>query len=439
MHELARVAGRLFNRPLMILPETAVTIANVLHDCVGADPMEPVSLIEASRFRGLPRGPAAADGTPKNYYRMIDGVAVISMLGELVNRGAWIGASSGLISYEGLDEQLRTAADDMSVRGILLDMESPGGEASGAFETAALVREIGRTKRVAAVVNGLAASAAYAIASGASRIVTTSTGVQGSIGVVMVHLDRSAALQRAGVKPTLIYAGAHKADTSSAQPLGDEARARLQAHVDEVYDLFVGTVAQYRDLDADAVRATEAGIFMGASAVEAGLADAVGTFDDALAWLRQPRTGVSLYTGVPSMTDLNTILRAEHESLMASAVTSARTTAYAEGVEAGRREGATAERDRIRSICSCEEARGREATAQHIAYNTAMALDDARSMLASVPVAAAPPPPTRMSQTPRPDVRPGTGSPGPDADPQAAIDAAWSGIAKSVSPMVRAA
>ncbi|RWF97659.1 MAG: S49 family peptidase, partial [Mesorhizobium sp.] len=105
-------------------------------------------------------------------------------------------------------------AADPAVRSVILDMHSPGGEAVGAFETAALVRDLAARKRTVAVVNGMAASAMYAIASGANEIVTTETGIAGSIGVVLLHADFSRQLDRDGITPTLIHAGAHKVDAN---------------------------------------------------------------------------------------------------------------------------------------------------------------------------------------------------------------------------------
>jgi ClpP class serine protease len=80
-----------------------------------------------------------------------------------------------------------------------------------------------------------------------------------------------------------ITAGDHKNDFSPHEKLGPEAHARLQAEVDRLYAMFVDHVAAMRKLDADAVRATEAGIYFGEDAVTAGLADAVGSLDAVLA------------------------------------------------------------------------------------------------------------------------------------------------------------
>ena len=196
MTQLFRIAERVLNRPLLIHPDKVPLILNVLN---GRIPLS-VDSTEAERnIDAMPEGAqramrAAVGGSHrplasqfvgtdedvvdgKRYrkpYRMTPaGTAIITITGSLVNRGAWIGANSGATSYEGIGYQIAQAADDRKVRSILLDIESPGGEAVGAFETADIIRAASDKKRTVAVVNGMAASAAYALASGARKIVTT--------------------------------------------------------------------------------------------------------------------------------------------------------------------------------------------------------------------------------------------------------------------------
>jgi signal peptide peptidase SppA len=215
-----------------------------------------------------------------------DGIATIPIIGSLVNRGAWIGAQSGLVSYEGLKTQVATAMRDDRVRAVVLDIESPGGEAVGAFECADAIKKLTQAKPVTAVVNGLMASAAYALGSAATKIVTTPTGISGSIGVVMLHADFSRNLDKAGITPTLIHAGAHKVDGNPYQPLTDDVKADLQAETETFYDLFVQCVASNRHMSAAAIRATEARTFIGQAAIDAGLADEVGTIESVVEQLR---------------------------------------------------------------------------------------------------------------------------------------------------------
>src|ERR1700730_17197754 len=145
MTVLLRIAEKVVNCPLMILPDKLAVIVQVLDGRIGIDgsslgDIEAEYLKKAapgaSRFVGNyelndPNNPAAGR---KPYRTTADGVAIIPVVGSLVNRGGWIGAYSGMTSYEGLKYQLGAAAKDPSVSSILLDMDSPGGEAVGAFE-----------------------------------------------------------------------------------------------------------------------------------------------------------------------------------------------------------------------------------------------------------------------------------------------------------------
>ena len=146
-----------------------------------------VLLFDGSSGEWLGRIAEAGKKRMLPYQRTAEGIAVITVTGTLINRGAWVGASSGETSYEGIKYQVAAATADPRARAIIIDIESPGGEAVGAFEAADVIRQAAKVKPVVAVVNGMMASAAYALGSAATKIVTTPTGLSGSIGVVMLH------------------------------------------------------------------------------------------------------------------------------------------------------------------------------------------------------------------------------------------------------------
>jgi signal peptide peptidase SppA len=288
--QLLRLSDRLLNMPLLIHPAKAQIILGLLSGRIGLDASlftaeDGMDAPEANRFTGSAR---RADGTA-SMSRTVDGIAVIPVLDTLVNRGAWLDSRSGLTSYEGIAAQLRAAGSDPVVRSVLLDISSPGGEAAGMAGLADLIRLVRQTKPVNAFVNDMAASAAYGIASAASEIVISPTSILGSIGVVMLHADRSGELAAQGVKPTLIFAGSHKVDGNPFEPLSDAVRADLQASVDAHYRQFLDTVAagRGRKLTADMARATEARTFIGTEAIRLGLADRIASFDEVLASLSQ--------------------------------------------------------------------------------------------------------------------------------------------------------
>lgn len=403
MTMLLRIAERVLNCPLLIHPDKVPLILSVLDGRIPlgdtsdllrasftsiADMPEAAQVVmlgpspSASRFVGntWEEDPQSGKKRPLSYSLTPDGVAVITVTGSLINRGAWVGSYSGATSYEGINKQVLDAAGNPRVHAILLDIESPGGEAVGAFESAAAIRKAAASKPVSAVVNGMAASAAYALASGANRIVTTPTGISGSIGVVMLHADFSRQLDKRGITPTLIFAGAHKVDANSLEPLTPAVRESLQAEVDRYYELFVKTVDAGREgLTPAAIRATEARTFIGSDAVKAGLADEVGTFEDALAELSR---GARRANRGSKMRDERTYSQAELEA----AVAEARTASITEG----RTIGAEAERTRIAAILGHAEAGGRESLAQHYAFKTSVAPEEAAAALAAAPKAEPP-------------------------------------------------
>ena len=429
MNHLPLLAARFFDTPLLVSPERAAIVHDVLASRIGGEVLGvELPAPEASRFRG---SPVRQNGDGARLYQLDNGVALVPVLGELVNRGAWVGASSGLTSYEGIDASLRAAIADINVRAIVLDMNSPGGEASGALETGALVRELDKQKPIYAFVNGQAASAAYAIASGARKIVAAPSAVLGSIGVVLVHRDVSAAAEKQGVKTTIIHAGAYKADASPYRALPDDARARIQGHVDAIYDLFTGMVAAHRGLDAQAVRDMEAGIYLGANAVAAGLADAIGTLDDVFAMVR--RSNVS--PGSPSqsggfMTETSNGAVAASTGITQATVDAAAASARADGHAAGLAEGVASERARVAAILGHAEAEGRGALAHHLAFKTGVSPDDAAATLA-----AAPKTDTRASRlagvVPNPTIGADTGAGA--ANDAGKIEMAWGAIVSDIN------
>ena len=269
---LPHLAARLFGVPLAIHRPKLDIILSVLGARIGlADLAASVGYTPAARAPGPPSGK----------------VAVIPIHGTMVRRTSGLEAESGLASYTGIAAQLDAALTSPEVAAILLDIDSPGGESGGVFDLADRIRVASQVKPVWAVANDMAFSAAYALASAATRVFVARTGGVGSIGVIAMHIDQSVKDAKDGVRYTAVFAGERKNDLNPHEPLSDAAHAVLKAEVDRVYELFVETVARHRGLDADAVRATEAGLFFGPDAVATGLADAVGSLDDALTQLTQ--------------------------------------------------------------------------------------------------------------------------------------------------------
>jgi signal peptide peptidase SppA len=215
-------------------------------------------------------------------------IAIIPVHNVLAHRTeGFISYLFGDTSYEEIREAFQEALNDKTVGAIVFDIDSPGGEIAGAFDLVDEIYQARGIKPIYAIANEDAFSAAYAIASAAEKIYIARTGSVGSIGVVSFHVDQSAWDASEGLKYNYIYAGAHKIDYSPHQPLSDEARSAAQRDVDDTYELFVETVARNRGLTADAVRMTEAAFFRGKKAIQAKLADAIMSFDKAIADITQ--------------------------------------------------------------------------------------------------------------------------------------------------------
>lgn len=263
---LPHLASRLYGTPLLLVRSKLDVILSVLG--------ERVQWPTAKEALAVPAPRANVGAAP--------GIALIPVYGTLVRRSLGLDAASGLTSYGQVAAMLDAALVDASITGILLDIDSPGGEAGGVFELAQRVRAANAVKPVWAVASDSAFSAAYAIASAASRIYVSQTGGVGSIGVIAMHVDQTARDAQDGYRFTAVTAGAHKNDFSPHEPLDPDAYALLQAEVDRLYGLFVDHVATMRGLDAAAVRATEAALYFGPNAISVGLADRLGTTESAL-------------------------------------------------------------------------------------------------------------------------------------------------------------
>lgn len=290
----ANVASRAFDRPLLLEPRRGMAFLASLAGLISRSDL-------ASRLDGERPQPSAFDddyGDPPprtsslpfgiiewergKCFAQVADVAVIEIDGTLVNKNGYLGPSCGMTGYDGIRTQVMAAMMDPMVKGIALYIESPGGEVAGCFDLANFVRAAAAEKPIWAIVDGMAASAAYALASGARRITASSVGLVGSIGVIVAHADFSKMLSKDGIDVSLIFAGAHKADGNPFEPLPAAVRKDLQAELDSLWTQFADVVAAGRKVDAGAVKKLEARCFLAEAARAAKLCDAVQPPDEAL-------------------------------------------------------------------------------------------------------------------------------------------------------------
>jgi signal peptide peptidase SppA len=223
------------------------------------------------------------------------GIAVIPIFGTIVQRAGLLAQSSGAMGTEQIGQAFRQAVDDPNVGAIVLQMDSPGGGVYGVAELADTIYKARGSKPIVAVADSEAASAAYWIASAAEELVVTPSGMVGSIGVFTAHQDVSAMYEAAGMKVSLISAGKYKVEANPFEPLSDEARAAIQAEVDDYYAMFTKAVARGRGVGIDAVRAGfgQGRMVTAQKAVKLGMADRVETLDQVVARLSGARSARS--------------------------------------------------------------------------------------------------------------------------------------------------
>lgn len=396
------VAQRIFNTPLLIEPKKLQAILHAIGPRLDIEVEEPAAgwPMEKGAFTG-----PWADRDWDSYMTITQGVAVMDVSGTLVHKGRWLGSYSGMVSYDGLTEQLRMIRERDDVRALLLNVHSGGGEVAGCFDFVDELYAMRGSMPIVALAADAACSAAYAIASAADEIVVTQTGEVGSIGVVLTHMDYSKYAEKMGVAITHIHAGKDKVLGTPYKPLSESDRKKLQAEVDALYDVFVSKVARNRGLDPDSIRATEARVFLAQEAVEIGLANRIASGREVLdelitrvspgaaSRLSTLSTGVSMTTG----TNKPNAAAAEQISATAEQLSTARAEGRAEGKAEGVKEGAAAERGRVKSILSHAEAAGRTELAQHLAFETDMAADAATSLLAKSPKSSAGPAATPLA------------------------------------------
>lgn len=416
------IAARIFNAPLMIAPDKLDAIVAGLGPRLLGTTGPEMILTE--------RGEYAKPG----YVVMDGGIAVIDIFGVLAHRMKMEADSSYVMGYQTISRQLQAAMDDSAITGILLNLDTPGGEVNGAFDLADQIKRLSQAKPIWGVAADHALSAGYLIGSATQRLALTQTGMVGSIGVVMRHTDMSRAIANDGLTVSHIYAGARKIDGSPFEPLTNGARASMQATVDLLYTKFVEFTASARGLDPVAIRDTEAGVYSGAEAIAMRLADAVATPDELLSELRDSTRrsfrATAHSTTVRSLTMSKNDIAAA--GMDAPVITQAdldrtRTEAHAAGVTAG----VTAERERTAAILAHASAIEQTALA-HQCITSGLSAEQATAILAAAPkpaalTAAVQPFAAAMAAAGNPHIQAGI-----EADPEMteahAVQASWARI-----------
>lgn len=423
-----RLWSRVYNAPLLIHPDKAKVIEQVFRShliegksavsLMDDGPQESEQQRAERKHAERQRAYAGIDlqrADDKPYAITKSGIALIPVLGTLVQRGSWLDSASGLTSYDLVASLLDNALSDPDVRALMLEIDSPGGEAAGIVDLADRVYAARNQKPVWAVANEQAYSAAYWLASSAQKLYTPITGGVGSIGAVMLHVDQSKRDAMMGYSYTFIHSGARKVDGNSHQAISKTALAWAQSEVDRSRQLFAQAVATRRGLAAEDVLGTEAGLLTPSEAVDGGYIDGIGNFLEAISLLegeigsgsgarmaagRYMQSNLAKENQMKNATPAATLVLAAlsismeavsdaHgvalEKMLTEHSQAAAAGARAEAEKAGKADGAKAERERVRGIVAHAEAKDRPELAMSVATETDLTVEQAGKLLASAP------------------------------------------------------
>ncbi|MDY4296822.1 MULTISPECIES: S49 family peptidase [unclassified Xanthomonas] len=323
------------------------------------------TILAVAQRAGDPQALQSRLGRPLDNTRRVtmrDGVAVIPATGPMFRYANLFTEISGATSTQVLATDIQAALDNPYVKAIVLELNTPGGEASGIGELADMIYAARGSKRIVGYVGDLAASAGYWFGSACDELVIAETGMVGSIGVVMSYLDTSERDAKAGVR-TLEIVSSQSPD-KRLDPKTDEGRAKVQSIVDSLAEVFVGAVARNRGVPVDTVLSDfgRGGVLLGAEAVKAGMADRIGSLEAVITELagsasapkrKTPMSNTNGQVTVSTTADLRSALAAGHtaDQIVIADNSSAIAAARAEGEAAGRaaatEEAVKAERTRV--------------------------------------------------------------------------------------------
>jgi protease IV len=230
-----------------------------------------------------------------NVWRIIGIIAVGAFIAVFVNRAeilphkahvAVLDVSDVILDDPARNELLRDISDDDDARALIVRINSPGGTFVGGENLYEGLRLVSAEKPVIAVIGNMGTSAAYMAALGTEHILVREGSLTGSIGVILQTANIMELLDKIGVEPVILKSNEMKAQPNPVEEFTPESRAMIAAVIADMYDIFLGIVAERRGKSKDAMRVHADGrVFTGRQALAAGLVDAIGGMREARDWL----------------------------------------------------------------------------------------------------------------------------------------------------------
>jgi signal peptide peptidase SppA len=232
-----------------------------------------------------------------DFIQAINNVAVVPINGSMMANESWLSRMFGIMTYDTLSNILAEISADGGIDTVVLDVDSPGGEAKGldvATDAIAATRDAGI--RVVSHTAGQMASAAYWIGSAAEIVAASETAEVGSVGVIGVHMEESKRNQKEGLTYTVLRKGDQKALASPYEPLTDKARAQIEDSMERKYQQFIGAVSEQRGLPREFVseKIATGQVFSSQEATELGMVDEIIAYNDLVSrYVQSDQTGTA--------------------------------------------------------------------------------------------------------------------------------------------------
>ena len=189
-----------------------------------------------------------------------------------------------ILDADAILKEIETAQKDSSIKGVLLNVNSPGGAVPPSIEIAYAIKELNKHKPVVAYASGIMASGSYYASIYAHTIIANPGSIVGSIGVIMESANIEELMNTIGVKTQIVKQGTYKEAGTPTREWTTEEREELETLTKDTYELFVKDVAKARGLDINRSKEyADAHIFSAARAKNAGLIDKVGVIAQAKA------------------------------------------------------------------------------------------------------------------------------------------------------------
>lgn len=226
-------------------------------------------MMEEQAFKALSNSTYEGKEVSNYVTQYSDNTVVLGIRGPLMKKGSFWDVFFGVSAYDSITKELKTLLKNKDVENIILDIDSPGGMVNGCGELADLIFKAREQKNIISYVSGIGCSAAYYLASAASKVYAHKSATVGSIGVIasfVINKDEN-------TKEINIVSSKSKDKLTDIETT--EGRKKVQSDVDTQADIFMNDISRYRDISLETIENTKGGTFIGKLALEMKLVDGI--------------------------------------------------------------------------------------------------------------------------------------------------------------------